>query len=209
MKKKISIVLLSMLVLVLAVGCSGDKPEATVAEYIEAMKDFDVDGMASKVNPKKRADLNEFNELYNEEDSMEKYFLDYIESNAKKIKYEINDSEIDGDKASVNVDFKYVDGAPLFKATFAEYMKEMFAIAFTDLEQEITEEEYGRVFVDTMEEQRNIIEETFTEKNLDIELIKIEDQWYIDEVSKELLDVAMTNILSVGEELEDSFDFDQ
>lgn len=209
MKKKISIVLLSMLVLVLAVGCSEDKPEATVAEYIEAMKDFDVDGMASKVNPKKRADLNEFNELYNEEDSMEKYFLDYIESNAKKIKYEINDSEIDGDKASVNVDFKYVDGAPLFKATFAEYMKEMFAIAFTDLEQEITEEEYGRVFVDTMEEQRNIIEETFTEKNLDIELIKIEDQWYIDEVSKELLDVAMTNILSVGEELEDSFDFDQ
>lgn len=209
MKKKISIVLLSMLVLVLAVGCSGDKPEATVAEYIEAMKDFDVDGMVSKVNPKKRADLNEFNELYNEEDSMEKYFLDYIESNAKKIKYEINDSEIDGDKASVNVDFKYVDGAPLFKATFAEYMKEMFAIAFTDLEQEITEEEYGRVFVDTMEEQRNIIEETFTEKNLDIELIKIEDQWYIDEVSKELLDVAMTNILSVGEELEDSFDFDQ
>lgn len=207
MKKKISIISITLLALVVAIGCSAqDKPEDTVAEYIEGMKAFDIELMASKVNPEERGDLEDFSDLKDDEESLEKFFLDYIEENAKKITYSINDSTIDADKALVNVDFKYVDGGPLFKATFGEYMANMFELAFTDTEKEITEEEYSAAFMTAMENQSQVIEETFTEKNLDINCIKIDDKWYIDEISDELLDVAMTNMISVGGELNQSFE---
>lgn len=209
MKTKISIISILICLLIAITGCSGgDKPDKTVSEFIEGMKKFDLELMASKINPEDRKDVDEMTNLSEEGDLMEKYFLDYIKSNAKKINYKINDSKIDGDKAVVSVDFKYVDGGPLFRATFAEYMKEMFALAFTDMNREITQEEYNEAFVSAMEEQSKVIEESFTEKTLEINCIKVDDKWYINEPSDEILDVAMSNLISVGEELNESFDGD-
>src|SRR5699024_2501075 len=131
-----------------------------------------------------------------DQDALEVYFLDYIKSNAKKITYEIKESKIDGDNATVAVDFKYVNGGPLLKATFGEYMKEAFASAFTG--KELTDEENSEIFISAMEAQSEKMEETFTEKTLNIECVKIEDNWYIDDPSDELLDVIMSGILSAG-----------
>lgn len=210
MNKKISVISIMVCIILLFVGCSaGDKPEDTVSEFIEAMKDFDLESMASNINPEDRGEMEDIESLREEEDSMEKYFVDYIESNAKKITYEIKESEIDGDKAVVSVDIKHVDGGPLFRATFEDYMKEVFEVAFTDLDGEITDEEYNEMFISSMEKQSELIEETFTEKTLEFNCIKIEDEWYIDDPSDEILDVVMANMLSIMEEIDESFDLDE
>ena len=208
MKKKMGIVSLMLILLILVVGCSAEeKPDKVVSEYIEAMKKFDLELMASKINPENREEVEDISDL-TEEDTMQKHFMDYVKSNAKQINYKINESKIDGAKAVVSVDFKYIDGGPLFKATFGEFMKEMFALAFTDMDKEFTDEEYSEIFIKAMEEQSKSVEETYTERTIDIDCIKIDDEWYIDEPSDELLDVAMSNIISVGKELDETFDED-
>lgn len=206
MKKRLSIILTILSILVLASGCSaGEKPDKVVSEFIEAMKEFDFELMSTKINPEARGEMDEIEDIYGEDGSLENYFIEYVEGNAKKITYTINESEVDENKAKVNVSFEYVDGAPLFKATFAEYMKEIFALAFSNMDEEITDEQYSEIFIKSMEEQSELIEETFTEKTLDVECMKIEDEWYINEPSDEILDVLMSNMMSTMDEL-DNFD---
>lgn len=208
MKKKFTLITIFILLLISVVACSGqDNPEKVVSEYVDAMKNFDFELMASKINPNDKEAKEEVSSLYEEgQDSMEKYFIEYVEANAKKITYKINQSKIDGDKAVVSVDFKYVDGAPLFKATFREYMKEAFSLAFT--EGELTDEEYSEMFIAAMEKENKSIEETFMEKTLDINCIKVDGEWYIDEPDEEILDIAMSNMMSAIDEIDESFDFE-
>lgn len=209
MGKKISIFTIIITILIVIVGCSTqNKPETIVSEFIEGMKKFDAEAMALKVNPKDVSGKEQVSSLVEDEDDpFQKYFLDYIKSNAKKIKYEIKEVNIDGDRALVGVNFTYVDGGPLFKTTFSEYIKEAFSMAFSG--NELTDEENSHIFITIMEEQSKLIEEGYTEKLIKVKCIKLEDKWYIDDPSNELIDVAMSNILSVGQEMDDVFNSDE
>lgn len=209
MSKKISIFTIIITILIVISGCSNqNKPETTVSEFIEAMKKFDAEAMALNVNPKDVSGKEQVSSLIEDEDDpFQKYFLDYIKSNAKKIKYEIKEVNTDVDRASVYVNFSYVNGGPLFKATFSEYIKEAFSMAFSG--DELTDEENSQIFITTMEEQSKLIEEAYAEKLVEVKCIKLEDKWYIDDPSNELLDVAMSNILSVGQEMNDAFNLDE
>lgn len=206
MGKKMSLIIITIAMLMAISGCSAQKkPDAMVSEFIGDMKNFNLEEMASKVNPEDESGREEVTSLFEEEeDEFQKYFLDYMKSNAKKITYEIKESEIDGDSAVVSVKFKYIDGGPLFKATISEYITEAFSLIFSG--KEMTDEENSEMFISIMEEQSEIIEDAFVEKTLDIKCINVDDDWYIDEPSEELLDVFMSNALSVAQEFEDSFD---
>ena len=206
MNKKVSIILVVVGISILIFGCSASsKPETTVSEFIKGMKGFDLELMASKINPANVVEKNKVSNLFeDDEDQFQKYFSDYIKSNAQKIDYEITDTKVDGDSAVVSVDFEYVDASQLFRATFAEYIREMFSLAI--LSDEISEEYGSKVFIETMQKQNEQIDELFVKKTVDIECIKIDKQWYIDKPSENLLDVFMSNILSVSKDLEDTFD---
>lgn len=210
MQKRFSIIITIIGVLILTIGCSaGEKPDKVVSEFVEGMKEFDFEKMSSKINPDNVGDIDEILGIYdNEEGSLENHFMEYIKENARKITYTINESKIDGKDAEVNVSFKYVDGGPLFKSTFREYMKELFVVVFSHINEEVSDEQYTDVFIKAMEEQKELIEESFVEKNLDIECIKIQDNWYIDELDDDILDVLMSNMISAMEEIgeEDSFE---
>lgn len=205
MKNKVSILIITMILFVIS-GCSSPKPETTVSEFIEGMKNFDLELMESKVNPENPTENDNILNLEDEEDQFQVYLLDYLKSNAKEIEYNLKDTQINDDKATVSVDFKYIDGGQLFRAAFAEYIKDAFSLAFSGME--MTDEENSQMFITIMEEQREVIDETFVERTLDIELIKKDDQWFIDKPSDELLDVAMSNIISVFNEMENSFEVD-
>ena len=82
-------------------------------------------------------------------------------------------------------------------------MREVFSLAFSDFETEITDEQYDEIFISVMEEQSELIEKSFAEKTMDIECIKIEDKWYIDELDDEILDVLMANMISTIEDIDD------
>ena len=70
----------------------------------------------------------------------------------------------------------------------------------------MTDEEMDEMFANVMKEQINTFDETFTNVTLNIELIKIEDTWYVAEISDELLDVEMSGFISAVEEISDSFE---
>lgn len=205
MNKKVSIIVFIVIMSLTLSACSSQaKPEDTVAELFKAMKNFDLELMRTKINPNSIDEDDQVFDFNEEDDVFVEYLIEYVKSNADKISYEIKESEINEDKAVVDVDVKYIDGAPLFRATFTQYMQEVFALAF--IQDDLTDEENAEIFINAMEEQKEKAEEAFTEKTLKVECIKIDDQWYIEDASDELLDVAMSNFLSVAERLDDSFD---
>ncbi len=202
MRKVINFLLIFTMIFSLT-SCSSSKPETAVSEFIDAAKEFDLIKMSSKINPSsinkdKITDL----ELA-EEDSYGKYFLDYLKLNAKKITYEIKSSKIDNDKAVVTVYFKYVNGGPLLKATIGDVFSQTISMAFAGVE--MSEEETSQMFISSMEKQKANIAESFAEKTIDIKCVKINDQWYIDEPSDDIIDVILSNFNTVSKEIDESF----
>ena len=205
MKKTISILLILVMFLSLTACSNQQKPETTVSEFIEAAKMFNFEKMASIINPSSSPSKEKISELEkgSEENSYEKYFMDYLKSNAKKITYEIKDSTIDGDNATVTVDFKYVDGGPLLKSTIGDVFSQVISMAFAGVE--MNDEEMSQLLVSSMEKQKENISETFTERTVNLKCIKIENKWYLDDISDDFLDVIISNFGTVAEELDESF----
>jgi hypothetical protein len=201
------IVLLSILIVVFLAGCSTAKPESTVTAFAEAGKKFDLVKMAETINPSNtnnKEKIQDFTKNGNDPvDQYQKFFIDYFKENAAKITYQIKGTTVAEDKATVTVDFKYVNGAPLLKGTISDVFAKAISMAFTGME--INDEEMGQMFVTSMKNQQQTIQESFTEKTLDIKLVLVDSKWYIDDLGDELLDVFTSNFISVGNELDKSF----
>lgn len=188
------------------VGCSNSpKPESTVSDFIEAGKKFDLIKMATMVNPSNSSNKDKIADLMKDEtdkDQYQKYFLDYFKENAAKITYTVKESKIENDKATVTVDFKYVNGGPLLKATLGDVFSKAISLAFTGVE--MNDEEMGQMFVSAMKTQKETFKDSFVEKSVDLKLTKVENKWYIDELSDEFLDVFLSNFNSVGKEFDNA-----
>lgn len=208
MKKRIIAALLACMLLLMG-GCGNTaKPEDTVENFFKAAQTLDLEAMITTIEPSNTEDINDTKALFDEDefDDYTKYFLDYLKENAGKMTYTIGKSEVDGDKAVVTVDCKYVDGGPLLSATIGEVFKKTFELAFSGTE--MTDEEMVQMFTGIMEEQRSVVEETFKESTLDINCVKQDGKWYISEMEDELLDVAMSGFLSAGEKMSEAFSED-
>ena len=193
---------ISMLSLALLAGCSGAKPESTVEEFFKAGKQLDTEAMAAAVLSTNEEEVTGTEELLTDESN--EYLLEYFKTNAEKMTYEVTGSEIDGDKAVVTMNAKYVDGAPLIKATISSAFMKMLPLAFSGTE--MTEEETNQMFADTMKEQAEIVSETFKEETLKIDLVKEDNEWYITEITDEMMDVVMSGFMSLSTELEGAFE---
>lgn len=202
MKKKSVLVLLVLSLILIVSGCSPAKPENTVKDFMESMKNFNLEEMASKVNPSNTEGKEYVENLTEEGDEFQNYFMDYLKGNAKEITYTVKEAKLDGDKATVDVDVKYVDGKPLFTVVIADYFQKAMSVAFSGVE--ITDEEASNIFLASMKTQQENIEKTFSEKTITVNCIKIDDIWYIDNLSDELLDVATSNIFSAADEMNNS-----
>ena len=202
MRKFVSLLVVGML---FVVGCStSPKPESTVSNFIEAGKKFDLVQMATMINPSSSGSKEKITDLTKEdsENKFQKYFLDYLKENAAKITYTVKGSKIENDKATVSVNFKYVNGGLLLKATIGEVFSKAISLAFSGVE--LSDEETGQMFVDAMKKQKGVTTESFKEKMVDIKLVKVDKKWYIDEPNEELLDVLMSDFISVGKEISTS-----
>ncbi|WP_320164944.1 hypothetical protein [uncultured Trichococcus sp.] len=192
----------SMLSLALLAGCSGAKPESTVEEFFTAGQQLDAEAMAATILSTNEEEVKETEELLL--DDSNEYLVEYFKTNAEKMTYEVTGSEIDGDKAVVTMNAKYVDGAPLIKATISSAFMKMLPLAFSGTE--MTEEETNQMFADTMKEQAEIVSETFKEATLKIDLVKQDNEWYITEITDEMMDVVMSGFMSLSTELEGAFE---
>jgi len=204
MRKFVSLLVVIGMLVVVGCSTSPTTPESTVSNFIEAGKKFDFPQMATMINPLSSISKEKITDLTEEdsENEYQKYFLDYLKENAAKITYTVKESKIENDKATVSVDFKYVNGGLLLKATLGEVFSKVIPLAFSGVE--LSDEETEQMFVDAMKKQKEVTTESFIEKTLDIKLVKVDEQWYIDELNDELLDVFMSNFISVGNEINES-----
>jgi hypothetical protein len=192
----------SMLSLALLAGCSGAKPESTVEAFFTAGQQLDAEAMAATILSTNEEEVTETEELLL--DDSNEYLVEYFKTNAEKMTYEVTGSEVDGDKAVVTINAKYIDGAPLIKATISSAFMKMLPLAFSGTE--MTEEETNQMFADTMKEQAEIVSETFKEATLKIDLVKQDNEWYITEITDEMMDVVMSGFMSLSTELEGAFE---
>ena len=214
MKKKINILLIVMAMTLILSGCAKkevpmktvkvDEPIEVVTEFIEAMKEFDIDEMTTKVKPDQRGELDKINSFQqgNKDESAE-YLFDFMKGNAEKINYEVLDSNTEGDRASINVNFNYVDGTPLYKATIKEYIKKTVSLAVTGKKR--TNEETFKLIVQIMKDKKDSVELPMVDKAVLIDCVKIDNEWYIEQLNEDIMDVASSNLLSYSKDIEDKF----
>jgi len=200
MRKLISLLLILTLVL-LTIGCSSQaNPETAVKNYLEAVKKFDVETMNSLMA---EPEEDYFKEMLEDEGEMATYFMDYIKDNAKKIEYEIINTETEDNTAKVDVKAKFINGSPLIIETFGEFFKNLMAEAFSG--NELSEEETEALMIEIMEEKSKEIETEFVETEFTINLVKKDNNWYLEEVSDELTNVVTSNFFKAFDEINESF----
>ena len=186
----------SMLSLVLLAGCSGAKPESTVDAFFAAGKKLDTEAIAATALSSVRPLSAKTVELPLDESNA--YLLEYFQTNAEKMSYEVINTAVEDDRAVVTADVKYVDGAPLIKATINSVLMKMSPSEFSGSE---ATEEVNQIFADTMQEQMENISETYVETTLKIYLVKEGNKWYITEIGNEMMDTVMSGFMLLSDDL--------
>lgn len=203
MKKVITIAVMTVILLSF-VGCATVKPENTVKKFFTATQTLDTEIMSSTIVTSNTSGVTAIKDLLKGDKSeMPTYVTDYLKNNAAKMTYKVTGIEINGDKAVVMVDCKYVDGGPLFKATFTSFFMKALPLAFSGTE--LTQEQTNQMLIDIMKEQSKLISETFKEVSLKVNCVKKDKAWYISEITDEMKDVAMSGFISVGKEYNNAF----
>ena len=141
--------------------------------------------------------------MNNSDDKYEKYFLDYLKNNAKKLSYSIKDTQISDDTATVKVDVKYIDGTPLIKDTISEYLTQAFSSVMSG--SDMSDEEMSQMLLSIMQEKQKTLTDSYVEKTLAVKCVKVNGNWYIEEVTDDLLNVVSSNFYSLAKSISDSF----
>lgn len=196
--KKLLCAILALALTFSVAGCAGaapeTKPDEAVKGFFEAAKQFDFAAMNKFVNPDKPIDESSLNM----EDESEKAFVDYFKENAKKITYSIKGSEVSGDTATVTVDCKYIDGATLFQDVMTEYMEKAMEDALNG--KEISEEEATSQMMQLLKDKQASAEPTYIETTIPLKCVKINNQWYIEDVGTEIENMITSNFANMSGE---------
>lgn len=210
MKKLIIGVMALMLILT---GCSSNaKPEDIVDTFFTAVKGFDLEKAAKTLSPEAIDELEEkFNEvskdLVEDEDGEDVEDIDYtslegfteakavIQGYLGKLEYKVGEATITGDNkelATVVVNVSYVDAGEVFTNTFGEMFGRIIGMAFTG--QEPSETEISEIALEIFNEQAEEYKEARASKDITLNLTKIEDKWFIDELDEETVNVLLFGI---------------
>lgn len=196
MKKMRSILLLVALGTLFLTGC-GKKPDDTVEKYCNAMKDFDLETMASCME--NSDDIEDMS--FDTGDDTSAVLLDYLKGEAKDIKHKILKSDVNGDKATVSVAFKYNDQSTILKTTMGNYIQQGIAQAFSGQEID-TDELFKKCLDDAINAESK---KKTAEMTVDFSCVMIDKDWKIAEVEEKAGDAMFGNAITVFKEMADSF----
>lgn len=198
MKKKLFSIILAGILIISLVGCSSPKPEDTVDTFLTNAQSLDLEKMSESMNPDSEDSLDKIGN--DESDKTTDCLMDYFRENSSKMTYEIKNSEVDGDTAVVTVNFKYIDGTGALKDALSKLFEEAFYQAFS--EDEMSDEEMEDLLVKAINDYDPEDGDTFDTKTVEINCIKKDNKWYIDEISDDLLDVIFCNCPSYLDSLD-------
>lgn len=193
-----------VLALFTLVSCSSAKPDPTVEQLFTAIQKLDFEAISLTITPSARVAAGvSIADFQNQSNEMPAEFFDYLKKNASKVTFKIKDSQIMGDNAIVTVTTKYVDSTPIVNATIGEFFSKALGLAFSSTQ--ITDEQSTQMFISIMNEQIESLDEQFAEKTIQIELEKVDKNWYVSALSDEMLDVITSGFLSAAAEISNLF----
>ena len=194
MKKVLCVIIALVLILSLA-ACGGFKkgtPEATVDTLMSAIKVLDVEKiqsvMANSVDPSEIG-----------LDSVPEALMKQVKAWLSKMTYKIGTSTVNGESAEVPVDIKYIDASPVIKAALTEYMTQAVSMALSG--KEVTEEAMAQLLSDIIEDKVKTEKTETAEASINIKLTKTGDDWKVSDISEEIVNVILSNMLKSIEEV--------
>jgi|GEM_PF-973394 len=196
MKRRISLISMILVVFMFLSGCGqAASPDTVVEELIGSMQKFDFNGVVKAVDPAKGLAEEEINAMvFSDEEVLEESFFNYLKDNAANITYEIKETKVDGDHATSTVNFTYTDSGELLTATLAEFIDQMFTLAFSG--EEVTDEKSNELLLSILEEQIETVKTASIEETITIPLVQIDGKWYVEELNENLINVMMSNFVS-------------
>lgn len=208
MKKIIAILCIAVLAFSMAAcGQQGAKPEAAVKDFCAALKTFDVEGMQKYV----AEDISEDEALYALDDSDEemKALVDAVKGWASKISYTVAKTNVDGDTASVIVDFTYSDASEIIGAIVTDYFDKLFSFEFADA----SDEEVQALFDTIINEKTSSMEPKEAKATIDFECVKQDNAWLIKSIPEGLENIVSSNATTAFEDalglMFENIDFDE
>lgn len=189
------ICLLSIILVFSLVGCWASDPKNTVEDFIEMGKDFNLVTLKEYINPflDKQDEIEKWCQYF---ETIDFYYqlniYNYLKENAAKITYEIKSVVKEKERAVVTVDFNYVNGITILAESHQEIIEEMEAAILYGKGMNIGE--IDSLFTNILEKYQMITLDSFRDKSVDLKLVKIDKQWYLDEISADLLDVFVSNL---------------
>ncbi|MBP1920375.1 DUF4878 domain-containing protein [Youngiibacter multivorans] len=205
MKKVISALVMPFLALSLF-ACSIPSPKDTVAGFFDSSKKADYKTMVAYVDPTNVDEMQNVEVIYSDSDDdiFVEFYQEYLKAKLPKMTYEITNSEINGDKASVAINAKYIDGGMVLKAAMGDVITKAMGMAFSG--QNPTDEEMNKLFLDTINEKANTLADTYKEVTLKIDCVKKDGKWYISEVNDSMVDIVCLGFLSAVEDIRGGFE---
>ncbi|MBQ5987029.1 MAG: DUF4878 domain-containing protein [Clostridia bacterium] len=196
MKKKIVSMLLAVFLLLGTVGCGSDSPEGTITAYNDAIRVLDFEKAQTYIV--KESDIESTLEKNSYiADDMLPTFAEWI----KTLEYKIADVTIEGDKATVTVEYTHTDASDVFKAVLADYFAQALRSALTGT----NEEDQTPLLISLFSEKAKTVETRRMKTTVVYSCIKSSGEWKIESVPTEFITVLSSNVLSVIHEMVDSF----
>ena len=186
--KKISLVLVLLLSTISLYGCGKESPTDVVDNYFKIVEE-------GAANPELLIASGAETGDNIEDDAFPKEIQIKLLEKMKKITYEVNSENIDGDNAEVNVTVKGLDLNTVLGKVFEEAFEFAFAQELSGIQ--MTDEE-SEAYFNTLF-NKYLDEATYSERTLDISLIKGDEGWEIEENDK-----LMKLLLGIDES---TFDF--
>lgn len=193
MKKAVAILCVLTMVFTLA-ACGAPKPEPVVEKFCEAMKNYDTAGM----NACLARSYEDIGEISEDDEDMPESIWSYIKESAGNIKYTVKEAEVDGEKATVAVDFTYTDVSEAMAEALGQYILAAFGAAFSD---DVSDEALMKVFGDAFDSAVESIGTKTASKTIVFDCALKDGQWLITDMPKDIEYVLTSNAITPLEEL--------
>lgn len=212
MKKKVNGFLIAILLMFALSACGTSKPSNVVEDAMKHMQNNEISeaGQYFYTDSEKGTE----NENQDESESYSNVVLQAMtacaEENAGYIKYEIADSTIDGEEATVTVNITYKNAGPILKLAINDLTNQSISNAFSSAflgGGELNDDDMSAIFLASFEKAKEnaaIIDKTDT---LEIHCKKVNKEWKITNY-EELLNVYYCNMYVSLDSISSSSDED-
>lgn len=189
--KKLGILLMSLLVCFSLSAC-GSKPDPTVTNFCDAMKQYDFNTMKKYVVD---GDKNSIEDPFSSSEGMTEQTLNILKECVSKMSYEIESSEVTDKTAKVTVKFNYVDLSPVITDAVSEYMQQAFMMALSGANEETMETLFDNIF----NEKYKTSETTMITDSVEFECENTDNGWKISKVPDDVVNILSSNMVKAFE----------